>query len=224
MDYISPAIRDDFAAVNRLVIERLHSDVPLVESIGQYIVEGGGKRMRPLITLLCARALGYPGTQHVELAAVIEFLWDGWRPHFAVMGRVNGIRGYHDIKRYPDARLVPGLVLFRWDAPLFFANAELFRERVLQAVADSPTPVRRIIVSAEPVTSVDVTSADVLAEMVQTMRQSGIELHFAEMKDPVKDKLERFELMQHFGPGVFHPTLGAAVDDYLADHAVDWQP
>ncbi|MBK6281020.1 MAG: polyprenyl synthetase family protein [Gammaproteobacteria bacterium] len=74
MDYITPAIRDDFAAVNRLVIERLHSEVALVESIGQYIVEGGGKRMRPLITLLCARALGYPGTQHVELAAVIEFL------------------------------------------------------------------------------------------------------------------------------------------------------
>ena len=74
MDYISPAIRDDFAAVNRLVIERLHSDVALVESIGQYIVEGGGKRMRPLITLLCARALGYAGKQHVELAAVIEFL------------------------------------------------------------------------------------------------------------------------------------------------------
>ncbi|MBP6815177.1 MAG: SulP family inorganic anion transporter [Burkholderiaceae bacterium] len=165
-----------------------------------------------------------PGIGLAVVAAIIEFLWDGWRPHFAVMGRVNGIRGYHDIKRYPDARRVPGLVLFRWDAPLFFANAELFRERVLQAVADSPTPVRRIIVSAEPVTSVDVTSADVLAEMVQTLRQSGIELHFAEMKDPVKDKLERFELMQHFGPEVFHPTLGAAVDDYLADHAVDWQP
>jgi len=74
MDYITPAIRDDFAAVNALVIDRLHSDVPLVESIGHYIVEGGGKRMRPLITLLCARALGYAGKQHVELAAVIEFL------------------------------------------------------------------------------------------------------------------------------------------------------
>ncbi|HQY69429.1 MAG TPA: SulP family inorganic anion transporter [Pseudomonadales bacterium] len=165
-----------------------------------------------------------PGIGLAVVAAIIEFLWDGWRPHFAVMGRVDGIRGYHDIKRYPRARRVPGLVLFRWDAPLFFANAELFRERVLQAVADSPTPVRRIIVSAEPVTSVDVTSADVLAEMEQTLRESGIELHFAEMKDPVKDKLRRFELMEHFGPDVFHPTLGAAVDDYLADHAVDWQP
>jgi high affinity sulfate transporter 1 len=165
-----------------------------------------------------------PGIGLAVVAAIIEFLWDGWRPHSAVMGRVEGIRGYHDIKRYPGARLVPGLVLFRWDAPLFFANAELFRERVLQAVADSPTPVRRIIVSAEPVTSVDVTSADILTELERTLRESGIELHFAEMKDPVKDKLKRFELMEHFGPDVFHPTLGAAVDDYLADHAVDWQP
>jgi MFS superfamily sulfate permease-like transporter len=87
----------------------------------------------------------------------LEFLWDGWRPHSAVLGRVDGIRGYHDITRYPEARLVPGLVLFRWDAPLFFANAELFQQRVLAAVASSPTPVRLIIVAAEPVTSVDVT-------------------------------------------------------------------
>ncbi|MEQ1802250.1 MAG: sulfate permease [Gammaproteobacteria bacterium] len=170
-------------------------------------------------------ALGaIPGIGLAIVAAVIEFLWDGWRPHFAVLGRVDGIRGFHDIKRYPAARLVPGLVLFRWDAPLFFANAEQFQERVLQAVADSPTPVRRIIVTAEPVTSIDVTSADVLAELEQTLRESTIELHFAEMKDPVKDKLRRFELLEHFGPEVFHPTVGAAVDDYLADHAIDWEP
>ena len=170
-------------------------------------------------------ALGaIPGIGLAIAVAVIEFLWDGWRPHFAVLGRVDGIRGYHDIKRYPEARLVPGLVLFRWDAPLFFANAELFQGRVLQAVADSPTPVRRIVVAAEPVTSVDVTSADMLAELERTLRAAGIELHLAEMKDPVKDKLKRFELLEHFGPGVFHPTVGAAVDDYLADFAVDWQP
>ena len=165
-----------------------------------------------------------PGIGLAIVAAVVEFLWDGWRPHFAVLGRVDGIRGFHDVERYPEARLVPGLVLFRWDAPLFFANAELFHERALQAVADSPTSVRRIIVAAEPVTSVDVTSADMLAELEQTLRAAGIELHFAEMKDPVKDKLKRFELLEHFGPEVFHPTVGAAVDDYLADHAVDWKP
>jgi high affinity sulfate transporter 1 len=165
-----------------------------------------------------------PGIGLAIVIAVIEFLWDGWRPHSAVLGRVDGIRGYHDITRYPEARLVPGLVLFRWDAPLFFANAELFQQRVLAAVASSPTPVRRIIVAAEPVTSVDVTSADTLAELEQTLRASSIELHFAEMKDPVKDKLKRFELLARFGSGNFHPTIGAAVDAYLEEHAVDWRP
>jgi high affinity sulfate transporter 1 len=165
-----------------------------------------------------------PGIGLAIVVAVIEFLWDGWRPHHAVMGRVDGIRGYHDIKRYPEARLIPGLVLFRWDAPLFFANAELFHESVLAAVAQSPTPVRRVIVSAEPVTSIDVTSADVLAELAQSLRESGIELRFAEMKDPVKDKLKRFELLEHLGAASFYPTLGAAVDAYLDEHAVDWRP
>ncbi len=165
-----------------------------------------------------------PGIGLAIIIAVIEFLWDGWRPHYAVLGRVDGIRGYHDIKRYPDARLIPGLVLFRWDAPLFFANAELFRQRVLEAVAQSPTPVRRIIVAAEPVTSIDVTSADMLAELEQSLRESGIEIRFAEMKDPVKDKLKRFELLERFGAASFHPTVGAAVDAYLEEHPVDWKP
>jgi high affinity sulfate transporter 1 len=130
-------------------------------------------------------ALGViPGIGLAIAFAVIEFLWDGWRPHYAVLGRVDGIRGYHDVKRYPHARLVPGLVIFRWDAPLFFANAELFHQRLLEAVAGSPQPMRRIIVTAEPVTGIDVTSADMLDELEQSLRTSGIELRFAEMKDP----------------------------------------
>ncbi|HKQ23268.1 MAG TPA: sulfate permease [Burkholderiales bacterium] len=165
-----------------------------------------------------------PGIALAVAIAVIEFLWDGWRPHYAVLGRVDGIRGFHDIKRYPEARLVPGLVLFRWDAPLFFANAELFHQRVLEAVAQSPTQVRRIIVAAEPVTSIDVTSADMLAELEQALRESGVEMRFAEMKDPVKDKLKRFELLERFGAANFHPTIGAAVDAYLEEHSVDWKP
>jgi high affinity sulfate transporter 1 len=165
-----------------------------------------------------------PGIGLAIVIAVIEFLWDGWRPHYAVLGRVVGLRGYHDVKRYPGARLIPGLVLFRWDAPLFFANAELFHRCLLEAVAQSPTAVRQIIVAAEPVTSIDVTSADVLAELQQTLRESRIELRFAEMKDPVKDKLKRFELLERFGAAGFHPTVGAAVDAYLAEYSIDWKP
>jgi high affinity sulfate transporter 1 len=157
------------------------------------------------------------------LAAVIEFLWDAWRPHHAVLGRVDGLRGFHDVKRHPDARLVPGLILFRWDAPLFFANAEQFHQRVLDEVARSPTPVKRVIVAAEPVTSIDVTSADMLAELLETVREMDVELHFAEMKDPVQDKLKRFEVFERFGAGSFHPTVGASVDAYVAHYSVDWK-
>ena len=163
-----------------------------------------------------------PGIGLAIVVAVIEFLWDGWRPHSAVLGRAEGVKGYHDITRYPDARRIPGLVLFRWDAPLFFANAELFQDRVLDAVATSPTPVHRLVVAAEPVTSVDVTAADVLAELDETLHAAGVELCFAEMKDPVKDKLKRFGLFARLGEEVFFPTTGAAVSNYLETHSVDW--
>jgi high affinity sulfate transporter 1 len=163
-----------------------------------------------------------PGIGLAIVIAVIEFLWDGWRPHSAVLGRAEGVKGYHDITRYPDARRIPGLVLFRWDAPLFFANAEWFQDRVLDAVATSPTPVRWLVVAAEPVTSVDVTAADMLAELDESLHAAGIELCFAEMKDPVTDKLKRFGLFARLGEEVFFPTLGAAVGRYLRTHPVDW--
>jgi high affinity sulfate transporter 1 len=155
--------------------------------------------------------------------AVIEFLWDGWRPHFAVLGRVEGMQGYHDVTRYREARLVPGLVLFRWDAPLFFANAELFHDRVLEAVGLSPTPVRRLVVAAEPVTSVDVTAADMLTELKDAMAAAEIELCFAEMKDPVKDKLRRFGLFARLGEAAFFATVGEAVKAYVDAYQIEWQ-
>ena len=163
-----------------------------------------------------------PGIALAIGIAVIEFLWDGWRPHSAVLGRVDRVKGYHDIARYPEARLIPGLVLFRWDAPLFFANAELFHERVLDAVANSPTPVRWLVVTAEPVTSVDVTAADAVCELDDTLHAAGIELCFAEMKDPVKDKLKRFGLFTRLGEQTFFATIDEAVSTYRATHPVEW--
>ena len=125
---------------------------------------------------------------------------------------------------HPQANRIAGLVLFRWDAPLFFANAELFRERVLAAVAESPTPVRSVAVAAAPVTSIDVTAADTLADLDETLRADGIELCFAELKDPVKDKLKRFGLFAQFGETRFLPTIDAAVSRYLSTHGDSWDP
>jgi MFS superfamily sulfate permease-like transporter len=112
--------------------------------------------------------------------------------------------------------------LFRWDAPLFFANAELFHDRVLDAVAAAPAPVRWAVVAAEPVTSVDVTAADIVAELDDALHAAGIELCFAEMKDPVKDKLKRFGLFTRFGEQTFFATVGEAVTTYLEKYPVDW--
>ena len=162
-----------------------------------------------------------PGITLAIVIAVIEFLWDGWRPHSAVLGRVEGIGGYHDITRYPAASVLPGLVVLRWDAPLFFANAELFHNRARDAVANAPFPVHWLVVAAEPVTSVDVTAADALCELDDVLRKANVQLCFAEMKDPVKDKLRRFQLFARFEGRLF-ATLEEAVSAYLHAFPAQW--
>jgi high affinity sulfate transporter 1 len=159
-----------------------------------------------------------PGMMIAIAIALAEFIWDGWRPHFAILGQAAGIKGYHDLKRFPDARQLPGLVLFRWDAPLFFANAERFREVVLEAVVAAPSPVSWLVVAAEPVTSIDVTAADMLTELDDALQKAGIELLFAEMKDPVRDKVKRFGLFKKLGERTFFYTTDEAVSAYLDAH------
>ncbi len=154
--------------------------------------------------------------------ALAAFFWRAWRPHSAILGRVEEMKGYHDITRYPDARRLDGLVLFRWDAPLFFANAEAFRQAVERAVDTAPTAIRWVVVAAEPITDIDTTAADILDELLGDLRRSGIELRFAEMKDPVKDWLSRYGLLQKFGDDSFYPTVGTAVDAYVAASGIDW--
>jgi high affinity sulfate transporter 1 len=154
--------------------------------------------------------------------ALLLFVWRAWRPYDAVLGRVDGLKGYHDITRYPEARRVPGLVLFRWDAPLFFANAEVFREHVLQAIADAPTPVKWVVVAAEPVTDIDITAAEALSALDDDLHKAGIELCFAEMKDPAKDRLKRYGLFTKLGVDLFFPTIGQAVSRYLETYSVEW--
>jgi high affinity sulfate transporter 1 len=153
--------------------------------------------------------------------ALLGFVWRAWRPYDAVLGRVDGLKGFHDVSRHADARRIPGLVLFRWDAPLFFANAETFHERVLHAVADAPTPTRWVVVTAEPVTDIDVTAADELSALDQELEEAGIEICFAEMKGPVKDRLKRYGLFSKLGVGNFFPTIEQAVDAYLARHGLE---
>jgi high affinity sulfate transporter 1 len=154
--------------------------------------------------------------------ALLDFIRRAWRPYDAVLGRVDDLKGYHDITRHPDAKRIPGLVLFRWDAPLFFANAEVFADRLRQAIASSPTAVRWAVVAAEPVTDLDTTAADVLRELDEELAAEGVDLRFAEMKGPVKDRLRRYALDERFGDDHFYPTIGAAVRAYLDTTGIEW--
>lgn len=153
--------------------------------------------------------------------ALVAFIWRAWHPYDAVLGHVDGLNSYHDISRHPEARLIPGLVLFRWNAPLFFANAETFLENILRAVADAPTPTKWVVVTAEPITDVDTTAADMLAELDNSLHQAGMDLVFAEMKGPVKDMLKRYGLFNRLGVDNFFSTIEQAVERYLAVHKID---
>jgi len=155
--------------------------------------------------------------------AMFLLMWNAWHPYFAVLARVDGTKGYHDITRHPEGRQVPGLVLFRWDAQLFFANGEVFREQAKQAIAAAPTPTRRLVVVAEAITDVDITAADALVSLYHELKMQGIELCFAGLKGVVKDRLNAYGTLDIIGHDIFAPTVGSAVNRYRATHQVDWK-
>ena len=145
--------------------------------------------------------------------SLLNFIRRAWRPHDAVLGRVDNLKGYHDTERHPDARRIPGLVLYRFDAPLFFANADYFRERV-RALARAGD-VSWIVVAAEPITDIDATAGETLRSLNDELEAAGIELAFAELKDPVRDWLRRYGIHDAIGDHRFFPTIGVAVAAYL---------
>jgi high affinity sulfate transporter 1 len=156
------------------------------------------------------------------LLSLANFIRKVWRPYDAVLGRIDQRKGYHDVGRHPDARSIPGLVLFRFDAPLFFANADHFERRVNEVLRATPERVRRLVVAAEPVTDIDTSAAAMLERLVEDLDQRGIELGFAELKGPVKDRLRDYGLYDRIGEDHFYSTIGSATTHYGHDHEVEW--
>lgn len=153
--------------------------------------------------------------------SLVTFFAKGWRPHITTLVRVDGFKGYHDIDRHPEGRQIPGLVLLRFDAPLFFANVGAFRREVLRS-ADPNAGVRRVIVTAEPITDIDSTATETLDDLVVELQRRGITLGFAELKGHVREILERAGLVEQIGHERFYRTIGEAVRAYLAEEPVEW--
>lgn len=154
--------------------------------------------------------------------SLLNFIRRSWRPYDATLGRIEGVRGYHDVERHPEAERIPGLIVFRFDSPLFFANAQHFQRRLARAIRTAPSPVRWVILAAEPITDIDTTAAETLAEIHAELEARDIRLAFAELKGPVKDRLHHYGLYERIGDEYFYPTLGTAISGYLDATGIEW--
>ena len=163
-----------------------------------------------------------PGVFFAVGLSVLNFMRRQWWPHDAVLGRVHGVKGYHDTSDFTDATQIPGLLLWRFDAPLFFANATIFKQRLLARISAQTAPVRWVVICAEPIIDVDTTAADLLAELIAELRERGIVLVFAELKSPVREQLEKYGLICETGCPELYPTIGSAVHAYVGETGVDW--
>jgi high affinity sulfate transporter 1 len=162
-----------------------------------------------------------PGIGIAVGLSILNVFRRAWRPYATTLGLVDGLAGYHDVRSYPAARHLPGLVLYRFDAPLFFANAKTFRDEVMHLAHREPAP-QWIVVAAEPITDVDTTAADLLLDLDQWLDERGQTLMFAELKDPVRRKIDRYGLLRELEPSHFFPTVGAAVHAYGALTGAHW--
>jgi high affinity sulfate transporter 1 len=136
-----------------------------------------------------------------------------WRPYRAMLGSTDYPPGLHDVVRYPHAKVMPACPVYRFDAPLIFANARTFRDDMRRLAAAEPTP-EWIIVAAEPITDIDTTAWAMLEELVADLEGKGVRLVFAELKDPVRSKLEGYGMEGVLDPGSFFATLQSAVTTY----------
>ena len=162
-----------------------------------------------------------PGIAIAVALSILNVFRRAWWPYDTELGRAEGLEGYHDLRTHPEAQQLPGLVIYRFDAPLFFANAKTFRDEVRRLASAEPKPTW-ILIAAEPVTDVDTTASDVLEDLDEALNAQGISLVFAELKDPVRDKIERYGLTRTINPRHFFPTLESAVAAFRQQTSAEW--
>jgi len=141
--------------------------------------------------------------------AVLLFFRRSWWPHGAVLGHVSDVEGWHSVADYPDAEQLPGIVVYRWEAPLFFANAGAFRRQVRYLVHEHRPAW--VVLQCEAMTDIDVTAADMLRQLDDELNEAGVHIAFAEMRSRLQDLTLRYGLMKTLDADHFYPTLETAL-------------
>ena len=162
-----------------------------------------------------------PGIAIAVALSILNVFRRAWWPYATELGQVDGLPGYHDVHSYPAAEHLPGLVIYRFDGPLFFANATRFRDEI-RRLTRTDQPPRWIVIAAEPMTDVDTTAADVLEDLDEALNAQRISLVFAELKDPVRRKIERYGLTRTIDPRHFFPTIESAVVAFRQETSAEW--
>ena len=141
--------------------------------------------------------------------AVLLFFRRNWWPHGAVIGRIDGIDGWHSIEGHDDAEEVPGVVVYRWEAPLFFANAGAFRRQIRHLVRERNP--RWVVVQCEAVTDVDVTAAGMLRQLDEELNAQGIHMAFVEMRSRLQSLVQSYGLFETLDRDHFYPSVESAL-------------
>ena len=155
-----------------------------------------------------------PGVLVAIGLSVLALLGRVARPHDAIQGFVPDLAGMHDVDDYPDATVIPGLIVYRYDSPLFFANTEDFRRRALASVARAREPVQWFLLNAEAIIDIDITAADALEDVRNELANHGIVFAMAHMKWELRSDLERVGLLRRIGEQHVFPTLPTAVEGF----------
>jgi len=143
------------------------------------------------------------------ILAIFLFFRRNWWPHGAVLAPVEGVPGWHSIDTYPDAAQLPGIVVYRWEAPLFFANCGMFRQQIRHLVREQHPAW--VVLQCEAITDIDVTAAEMLEQLDKELNAIGVHLAFAELRDRLQDLTLRYGLFETLDRDHFYPTLKAAV-------------
>ncbi|MFP3462930.1 SulP family inorganic anion transporter [Arthrobacter globiformis] len=152
-----------------------------------------------------------PGIAVAIGLAILDFIRRAWNPYRAELVDVPGVPGYHDLSRHPEGERIAGMIILRFDAPLFFGNGALLGSFVRDELDQAADGTQRVVLAAEPVTGIDTTALDELVQLDEWLDRHGVDLVFAELKGPVKDRLLRYGTGARFTPEHFYPTVGAAV-------------
>ena len=175
-------------------------------------------RMEAFLLIVTFLGVAFVGVLEGIVVAIglslIAFVQRAWDPYRTELANLEGVPGFHDLERHPEGKQIEGLVIARFDAPLFFANGEVFADHIRGLVDAAPWPVKCVIVAAEPITGLDTTALDEVAQLDDELAQDGIDLVFAELKGPIKDRLVRFGASARFTADHFFPTIDTAVGSY----------